>query len=131
MVGRPTTTRCSAVSERRTREPTTVKPVRDWYDITVPLERSAAVAISASDARSRLFPLIQQVNDDHVPVRINSKGGDAVLMSAADFDSWQETIYLLRSPANAQRLMAAVARDKADQAAIVKTMEELESLAGE
>jgi len=89
------------------------------------------VAISASDARSRLFPLIQQVNDDHVPVRINSKGGDAVLMSAADFDSWQETIYLLRSPANAQRLMAAVARDKADQAAIVKTMEELESLAGE
>jgi len=89
------------------------------------------VAISASDARSRLFPLIQQVNDDHVPVRINSKGGDAVLMSAADFDSWQETIYLLRSPANAQRLMAAVARDKADQAAIVKTMDELESLAGE
>lgn len=89
------------------------------------------MAISASDARSRLFPLIQQVNDDHVPVRINSKGGDAVLMSAADFDSWQETIYLLRSPANAQRLMAAVARDKADQAAIVKTMDELESLAGE
>jgi Txe/YoeB family toxin of toxin-antitoxin system len=33
------------------------------------------VAISASEARSRLFPLIQQVNDDHVPVRINSKGG--------------------------------------------------------
>jgi prevent-host-death family protein len=52
-------------------------------------------------------PLIQQVNDDHEPVRINSKGGDAVLMSAQDFDSWQETIYLLRSPANARRLMEA------------------------
>jgi prevent-host-death family protein len=36
--------------------------------------------------------LIRQVNDDHEPVRINSKGGDAVLMSADDFDSWQETI---------------------------------------
>jgi prevent-host-death family protein len=47
-----------------------------------------AMAISASEARSRLFPLIQQVNDDHVPVRITSKSGDAVLMSAADFDSW-------------------------------------------
>jgi len=47
------------------------------------------------------FRLIQQVNDDHVPVRITSKVGDAVLMSAEDFDSWQETIYLLRSPANA------------------------------
>ena len=90
-----------------------------------------AVAISASEARSRLFPLIQQVNDDHVPVRISSKGGDAVLISAEDFDSWQETIYLLRSPANARRLMEAVARDKSGEAAVVKTMEELEALAGE
>jgi len=89
------------------------------------------LAITASEARSRLFPLIQQVNDDHVPVRISSRGGDAVLMSAADFDSWQETIYLLRSPANARRLMEAVARDKSHQATIVKTMEELQALAGE
>jgi antitoxin YefM len=89
------------------------------------------VAISASEARSRLFPLIQQVNDDHEPVRINSKGGDAVLMSADDFDSWQETIYLLRSPANARRLMEAVARDKSSQASVTKTMEELRALAGE
>ena len=89
------------------------------------------MAISASEARSRLFPLLQQVNDDHVPVRINSKGGDAVLMSAEDFDSWQETIYLLRSPANARRLMEAVARDRSGQAAVAKTMEELNSLAGE
>ena len=89
------------------------------------------MTISASEARSRLFPLLQQVNDDHMPVRINSKGGDAVLMSAADFDSWQETIYLLRSPANARRLMEAVARDKAGQAGVSKTMEELNALAGE
>ena len=89
------------------------------------------MAISASEARAHLFPLIQQVNDDHQPVRINSKGGDAVLMSAEDFDSWQETIYLLRSPVNARRLMAAVARDRAGQAAIPKTMEELQELAGE
>ena len=89
------------------------------------------MAISASEARSRLFPLIQQVNDDHVPVRINSKGGDAVLMSAEDFDSWQETIYLLRSPVNARRLMEAVARDKSSQADVVKTLDELTALAGE
>lgn len=89
------------------------------------------MAISASEARSRLFPLIQQVNDDHVPVRINSKGGDAVLMSAEDFDSWQETVYLLRSPANARRLTEAVARDKSGQTAVTKTIEELRALAGE
>jgi antitoxin YefM len=89
------------------------------------------MAISASEARSHLFPLIQRVNDDHEPVRISSKSGDAVLMSAEDFDSWQETIYLLRSPANARRLMEAVARDRAGHSSVVRTMEELEALAGE
>jgi antitoxin YefM len=53
------------------------------------------MAISASEARRRLFALIQQVNDNHEPVRISSKGRDAVLMSADDFDSRQETTYLL------------------------------------
>ncbi|HEX6467932.1 MAG TPA: type II toxin-antitoxin system Phd/YefM family antitoxin [Streptosporangiaceae bacterium] len=89
------------------------------------------MTISASEARSRLFPLIQQVNDDHAPVRITSRSGDAILMSAEDYDAWQETIYLLRSPANARRLMEAVARDKESSPAIAKTMEELEALAGE
>ena len=89
------------------------------------------MAVSASEARSRLFPLIQQVNDDHTPVRISSRSGDVELMSAEDFDSWQETIYLLRSPANARRLMEAVARDKSGQASVPKAMEELQALAGE
>lgn len=89
------------------------------------------MTISASEARSRLFPLIQQVNDDHIPVRITSRSGDAVLMSAEDYDSWQETIYLLRSPANARRLMEAIARDKESRPVITKTLEELETLAGE
>jgi len=89
------------------------------------------MTISASEARSRLFPLIQQVNDDHTPVRITSRGGDAVLMSAEDYDSWQETIYLLRSPANARRLMEAIARDKESRPVVTKTLEELEALAGE
>lgn len=40
------------------------------------------MAISASEARQRLFPLLEQVNADYEPVRITSKVGDAVLMSA-------------------------------------------------
>jgi antitoxin YefM len=52
-------------------------------------------------------------------------------MSAADYDSWQEAIYLLRSPANARRLMEAVERDKAGTSVVAKTLEELESLAVE
>ena len=91
------------------------------------------MTISASEARQRLFPLLEQVNTDHEPVRITSKAGDAVLMSAADYDSWQETVYLLRSPENARRLMEAVIRDKATRPAptsYIKSIDELEEMAG-
>lgn len=88
------------------------------------------MSISASEARQRLFPLLEQVNTDHEPVRITSKAGDAVLMSADDFDSWQETVYLLRSPENALRLMQAAARDKGGSEAHGITLDELEELAG-
>ena len=91
------------------------------------------MAISASEARQRLFPLLEQVNTDHEPVRITSKAGDAVLMSADDYDSWQETVYLLRSPENARRLMEAVARDRARDSALTEqstSIEELQEMAG-
>lgn len=54
-------------------------------------------------------------------------------MSADDYDSWQETVYLLRSPENARRLMEAVARDKAGQHAtphVTKSIAELQEMAG-
>jgi antitoxin YefM len=67
------------------------------------------MTITASEARKNLFPLIKQVNDDHAPVRIASKGGNAVLMSEEDYEAWQETMYLLRSRRNAERLMKSIA----------------------
>ncbi len=65
------------------------------------------MAITASEARRALFPLIERVNDDRAPIEITSKRGNAVLMSADDFAAWQETAYLFRSPANARRLLDA------------------------
>lgn len=88
------------------------------------------MSISASEARKTLFPLIERVNTDHDPVRITSNAGDAVLMSADDYDSWQETVYLLRSPANAQRLMEAIARDRAGESGIARTVTDLRDMAG-
>jgi antitoxin YefM len=66
------------------------------------------MAITASEARKNLFPLIEQVNDDRQPVEITSKRGDAVLLSRADYDALTETAYLLRVPANAERLLESL-----------------------
>jgi antitoxin YefM len=66
------------------------------------------VAITASEARKNLFPLIEQVNNDRTPVEITSKRGGAVLMSLDDYRALEETAYLLRSPANARKLLESL-----------------------
>lgn len=63
------------------------------------------MSITASEARKNLFPLIEQVNEDHSAVEITSRRGDAVLLSRAEYDALQETAYLLRVPANARHLL--------------------------
>ncbi|GAA3622531.1 type II toxin-antitoxin system prevent-host-death family antitoxin [Kineosporia mesophila] len=71
------------------------------------------MAMSASEARKRLFPLIEQVNDDEEAVEIVSKSGTAFLVPEHLWRSLMETRYLLRSPANARRLQDSVARVEA------------------
>lgn len=66
--------------------------------------------ITASEARRRLFPLIREVNDDRSAVVIVSTGGNAVLVSEDEWNSIQETAYLLRSPKNAERLRESLSR---------------------
>ena len=73
------------------------------------------MAITASEARKNLFPLIEQVNDDRQPVEITSKHGDAVLLSRADYDAVSETAWLLRVPANARRLLESLAQARAGE----------------
>jgi antitoxin YefM len=89
------------------------------------------MAITASEARKRLFPLIKQVNDDRAPVEIISNGGRAYLVAADDYESMAETDYLLRSPSNAARLMAAAEDVRQSRALLPKTMEELHAEADE
>lgn len=66
------------------------------------------MAVTATEARKNLFPLIQQVNEDRTPVEITSRNGDAVLMSRAEFDALEETAHLLRVPANARWLLESL-----------------------
>ena len=83
------------------------------YDIWYKFGKGVHMAITASEARKNLFPLIQQVNDDRQPIEITSKRGDAVLMSRADYDALNETAQLLRTPANAERLLEALSQARA------------------
>ena len=73
------------------------------------------MAITASEARKNLFPLIEQVNDDHTAIEITSKRGSAVLISRADYDALQETAYLLRAPANVRRLLESLEQARTGQ----------------
>lgn len=73
------------------------------------------MAVTASEARAQLFPLIEQVNADQEAVEIVSRKGTAFLVSEAQFRSMTETAYLMRSPANAERLLTGVAKAAAGE----------------
>ena len=54
--------------------------------------------ISVTEARSRLFRLLDEVAESHEPVHIKGKKGSAVLVSEDDWRSIQETLHLLSVP---------------------------------
>jgi antitoxin YefM len=65
--------------------------------------------ITYSAARASLAGTMAKVCQDHEPLIITRSGQPAVVMlSLEDFKSLEETSYLLRSPENAKRLLAAV-----------------------
>ncbi|MHA7833737.1 MAG: type II toxin-antitoxin system Phd/YefM family antitoxin [Algiphilus sp.] len=53
---------------------------------------------TASDARSKLYRLIDEAATSHEPVHITGKRNNAVLVSEADWKAIQETLYLLGVP---------------------------------
>jgi antitoxin YefM len=69
------------------------------------------VQTTYTQARAHLASLLDRVTANREVVVIQRRGAeDVALISAAELDSLLETAYLLRSPANAERLLAALAR---------------------
>lgn len=67
-------------------------------------------AITYSAARANLATVMDRVCGDHAPLIITRNGEQSVVMlSLEDYNALEETAYLLRSPANLRRLIAAVA----------------------
>jgi antitoxin YefM len=70
-------------------------------------------AITSNQAKLQLDELIDRVILDVEPTIVcNDEGKQAVLMSLDEFNSWQETIYLLSNPANAEHLMESIRQAK-------------------
>jgi antitoxin YefM len=66
-------------------------------------------AITYSQARSNLAKTMDTVCDDHTPIIITRKNQRSVVMiSLEDYESLEETAYLLRSPRNARRLLESI-----------------------
>lgn len=65
--------------------------------------------LTYSDTRAHLKEVMDRVVEDRAPVVVTRKRGEAVvILSLADWSAMEETLHLMSSPANAQRLAAAV-----------------------
>ena len=75
-------------------------------------------AITYSSARANLASTMDRVCSDHEPLIITRNGQQAVVMlPLEDYKALEETAYLLRSPANAGRLLSSIAQLNAGQGA--------------
>ncbi|WP_240519733.1 type II toxin-antitoxin system Phd/YefM family antitoxin [Amycolatopsis antarctica] len=67
--------------------------------------------MSYSESRARYAETLDSVTNDREEVVITRAGHEPVVMvSLDDYESLKETAYLLRSPANARRLIGAIER---------------------
>ena len=70
-------------------------------------------AITINEAKNDLGRVIERVTADAEPTIICGEGSQkAVLLSLEEFNSWQETLYLLSNPANADHLRQSIAEGK-------------------
>jgi len=69
-----------------------------------------------SESRARYAATLSAVTDDREEVVITRAGHEpVVIVSLDDYESLKETAYLLRSPANARRLLGSIERLESGQ----------------
>ena len=87
------------------------------------------MAITASEARANLFPLIAQVNENAKPLHITSKQGNAVLVAESEWEAMLETLYLLGNPVNAKILLDSIEDGKKGKGTVYR-VDQLDDLFG-
>ena len=56
------------------------------------------LSLTATEARKAFFELLKTTNQRHEVIEVQHKSGNAVIMSAADYENLLETLYLLSQP---------------------------------
>lgn len=70
--------------------------------------------VSYTELRQHLAKFLDQVCDDRTPVVVTRQNArSVVMMSLEEFEAIEETLHLLRSPANADRLQRSIAHAEA------------------
>jgi antitoxin YefM len=67
--------------------------------------------INATEARAKLYSLIDETADSHQPVIITGKRGNAVLVSEEDWNAISETLYLLSVPGMRESIKEGMEQD--------------------
>jgi antitoxin YefM len=81
------------------------------YSMSVQIGAYMTIQTTYTQAREGLASLLDQVTHNREVVIIRRRGEEEVAMiAAAELESLMETAYLLRSPANAERLLSALGR---------------------
>ena len=62
---------------------------------------------TSTQAKAKLFHLIDETNQTHEPIYIKGKRGDAVILSKGDYESMQETLYLHSIPGLVEKIIAS------------------------
>ena len=68
-------------------------------------------SVSATEARKRLYALIDEVGQSHEPLQINGKRGNAVLLSEEDWLAIQESLHLVSIPGMRESILEGMATD--------------------
>ncbi|HHI92159.1 MAG TPA: type II toxin-antitoxin system Phd/YefM family antitoxin [Gammaproteobacteria bacterium] len=67
--------------------------------------------LNATEARSKLYTLIDETTETHQPIVITGKRGNAVLVSEEDWNSITETLHLLSVPGMRESLKEGMKED--------------------
>jgi antitoxin YefM len=71
-------------------------------------------AITLKQAETNLRNIVRRILDNVEPTVVVTESGESVvILSLSEYNAWQETLYLLSTPANAEHLRRSIAEHKA------------------